>query len=350
MLDCCIECRGLWFDGGEVERVIGRDEARSLRERFSGLELRPVRLGCARGHGRLREVDLEPDVALDSCPACGGLWMEAGDLVRLRRHLPRPGAASDARLAGLHLRLQEAQREVDDERIDAAQETIPSTARHWLFQFLLGLPMEVYNPVRRPPVATYALIGITILVFLLQLGAPDGLIGGYALVPSAFVHRVAPWTILTSMFLHGGPLHLAGNMYFLGVFGDNVEDRLGIVEYLGLYFVGGIGAALAHIAADPTSPVPLVGASGAISAVLGAYLYFFPHRRIYMLIFFVLRRIRAVWYLGLWLLLQFSFAASGTPGVAWWAHIGGFGVGLAAAALHRAALRRRLAALEGAAD
>jgi membrane associated rhomboid family serine protease len=182
-----------------------------------------------------------------------------------------------------------------------------------------------------------------------QVLSPNGLIDRFALVPSTFLHGVAPWTILTSIFMHGGLLHLLGNMYFLAVFGDNVEDRLGVGEYLGLYLLGGVVASLAYIASNPGSMIPLVGASGAISAVMGAYVYLFPQRRIYLMIFFMLKRIPAIWYLGFWLALQLFFAAGGGSGVAWWAHIGGFIIGAGMASLHRGVIRRRLATLETAA-
>ncbi len=231
------------------------------------------------------------------------------------------------------------------------EQEIKSRKRVWAFQFLnqflLRLPVEVYNPVRNRPVATYGLILANILVFILQFVSPDHLFE-YGLIPSAFLHHIAPWTIITSMFLHGNLFHLAGNMYFLRVFGDNVEDRLGIAEYLGLYLLGGLGAALTFIAGVPDATQPMVGASGAISAVMGAYVFLFPHRRIYFMFLIFLRRIRAVWYLGVWLALQFINAARGVEGVAWWAHIGGFALGIGAAALHRAVLRRRIAALQGA--
>lgn len=347
-LDACVECKGLWFDGGEVERVIGVHTAAPFREQLAGPGSRVTGASCPRGHGAMREVTLELDehkTVVSGCPQCGGVWIDRGDLIRIRPHLPQPAVASDERIEALALQVDEAQREADDRRIAFMEGEMKSGKRHWIFQFLMGLPMEVYNPVRNKPVATYTLIALTVLAFIVQLLSPNGLIDRFALVPSAFLHGVTPWTILTSMFMHGGLLHLLGNMYFLGVFGDNVEDRLGVGEYLGLYLLGGVVASLAHIASDPASTTPLVGASGAISAVMGAYVYLFPQRRIYLMIFFMLKRIPAIWYLGIWLALQIYFASIGGPGVAWWAHIGGFIIGAGMASLHRAVIRRRLATL-----
>jgi hypothetical protein len=148
------------------------------------------------------------------------------------------------------------------------------------------------------------------------------------------------------MFLHGGAVHLLGNMYFLWVFGDNVEDRLGIGEYLALYLAGGVAADLVQIAVNPGSTIPTVGASGAISAIMGAYVYLFPARRMYAMFFYRLYRVPVWIYLGIYMLFQFISALGALGGdgggVAWWAHIGGFAFGAAAAALHRAVVRRRI--------
>jgi membrane associated rhomboid family serine protease len=139
------------------------------------------------------------------------------------------------------------------------------------------------------------------------------------------------------MFLHGGFMHILGNMWFLWVFGDNIEDRLGPIRYLLFYLLCGVGAALAHFLTDPRSTIPVVGASGAISGVLGAYFLLFPGRKVItlipLLIAFFTVRLPAVVILGYWFAIQFfnGFAALSGPqgaGVAWWAHIGGFVLGL----------------------
>ena len=131
--------------------------------------------------------------------------------------------------------------------------------------------------------------------------------------------------VVVSMFLHGSILHVLGNMLFLWIFGNNVEDRLGPVGYIALYLVGGVAATVAHIAVQPDSTVPVVGASGAIAAVMGAYLVWFPNAPILTLFFFILiwfRRVAAKWLLAFWLLSQFFIGPD--DGVAWVAHVGGF--------------------------
>ena len=143
----------------------------------------------------------------------------------------------------------------------------------------------------------------------------------------------------TSMFLHGGWLHLIGNMWYLWIFGDNVEDRLGHIRYLVFYFACGVGAGVVHLLLNPNSMVPSVGASGAIAGVLGAYLVSYPFARILTLVpiffFFQVIEIPALIVLGLWFVMQFfygtaSLAANSATGggVAWWAHVGGFVIGI----------------------
>jgi membrane associated rhomboid family serine protease len=144
--------------------------------------------------------------------------------------------------------------------------------------------------------------------------------------PEAFPHKNVYLAILYSMFLHGSLLHIGGNMLFLWIFGNNIEDRMGWIGYPIFYLASGFAAAAAQIAFQPSSSVPVVGASGAIAGVMGAYLMLFPRVRIRTLFIIVIipliRDIRAVWLLGFWFLLQFVTAPS--SGVAWMAHVGGF--------------------------
>ena len=214
-------------------------------------------------------------------------------------------------------------------------------------------PLKDDNPSRTAPVVTVALIVLNALVFLyqisLQAGGPDGaraaqaFIEEFGLVPCRLTGacRVGPelplpvLTIFTSMFMHGGLFHIGGNMLYLWIFGNNVEDTLGHIRYLIFYLLSGIAAALAQTVVGPSSLVPMVGASGAISGVLGAYLVLFPGAHVTTLIilgfFFRVVQIPAMVVLGFWIVLQVlnglgSFGASG--GVAFFAHIGGFVAGM----------------------
>jgi membrane associated rhomboid family serine protease len=208
------------------------------------------------------------------------------------------------------------------------------------------LPLRDINPTRRFPFMNYALIIINVLVFLWELSFSadqlDSALASLAVVPAtASAHPFALSTILSiirSMFFHGGWAHLLGNMLYLYLFGDNVEDRLGWMMYLVLYFGSGFAAAWAQIAIDPTSTVVLVGASGAIAGVLGSYFLFFPRVRVKGIVPLAFIGLWAEWpawlVIGLWFLVQlFNGVASvgvatAGGGVAFFAHIGGFLFGL----------------------
>lgn len=201
-------------------------------------------------------------------------------------------------------------------------------------------PIRDHNPSNITPLVTYSLIAINVIVFVATAGAladPRAayvLLDAWALVPAEFAAE--PLTLLSSMFLHGGILHLAGNMLFLFIFGDNLEEELGRLGFFGFYLASGFGAALAQVVADPASTVPMVGASGAIAGVMGGYLLLFPRARVDVLVILVvIFRVVPVpaWLmLGFWFVLQLGGGAM-TPtqggGVAYWAHAGGFAVGLA---------------------
>lgn len=201
-------------------------------------------------------------------------------------------------------------------------------------------PIRDHNPSQKVPYVTYALMAANILVFIVFLlpnqtdeRALLGIYRSWALIPAAM--DAAPETLLTSIFLHGGFMHLAGNMLFLWIYGDNMEEELGHLPYLAFYLAAGIAAGLVHVASDPGSVIPTVGASGAIAGVMGGYLLLFPKAKVDVLfIFIIIFRIIPIpaWIvLGLWMVFQFAggfTALSGQGGVAYWAHIGGFLAGL----------------------
>jgi rhomboid family protein len=196
------------------------------------------------------------------------------------------------------------------------------------------------------PVVTYALIGLNVLVFLLELGGGDQFIEKWAFIPSRFsadpVGQVA--TIFTAMFMHGGWLHLGGNMLYLWIFGDNVEDRFGPLQFLLFYLLVGIAATLAQYVMAPHSSVPNLGASGAIAGVLGAYILMFPQSRVNVLFGTQMVAMPALIVIGFWIALQL-FSEIGTfantsegGGVAYMAHIGGFLAGFLLTFLFRGAI------------
>ncbi len=200
------------------------------------------------------------------------------------------------------------------------------------------IPIRDTIPSARVPVVNYVLVAANLLAFTYEASLGDrranAFIEHWGLTPAHFGFT----NLFTSMFLHGGLLHLLGNMLFLYIFGDNVEDRLGHLRYLVFYFLCGCAAGAAQALSSPGSNVPMVGASGAIAGVLGAYLLLFPGARIVTLVpifFFVqVMEIRAVFFLAFWFIGQFMLGVSSlgshgtTGGVAFWAHIGGFIAGM----------------------
>jgi membrane associated rhomboid family serine protease len=225
------------------------------------------------------------------------------------------------------------------------------------------IPLRDANPTRRTPIVTLTLIAACFVAFAYELGilassgetGLDRFFGQYGLVPADLTSSLAAgaWlsapvvAIFASLFLHGGWLHLLGNMLYLWIFGNNVEDRLGRPFFLAFYLLGGVVAGLTQVAIAPDSNVPLIGASGAIAATLGAYLVLYPRARILSLVFlgffYQLIEVPAILVLGFWFVLQLidgvaSLGATNAQGgVAFFAHIGGFVAG----ALVAAALRGR---------
>jgi membrane associated rhomboid family serine protease len=198
---------------------------------------------------------------------------------------------------------------------------------------------DEHNGRRLTPYVNYAVIALNVLVFLFQVMMPERelfrFITEWAAIPAEISRGQDLSGLLTSMFLHAGWAHLIGNMLFLWVFGDNVEDTMGHARYLLFYLLCGLAAGGLQIALDPRSSVPLVGASGAIAGVLGAYIILFPHGRIRTIIGFFVVLVPAWVQIGLWAVLQFfsGFASLGVRtdeggGVAYWAHVGGFVAGV----------------------
>ncbi len=204
-------------------------------------------------------------------------------------------------------------------------------------------PLKDENPTTRPPIVTIGLMVICLLVFLLEKASGQQgmqqIIYQFGLIPSVLLglNELPPnldvipagATLITSMFLHGGWMHLIGNMWFLWIFGNNIEDELGHGRFLLFYLLSGLGAAALQIIIGPNSDIPMVGASGAISGVLGAYMLLYPKARILTLVFLgffiTMMRITAIWFLGIWFGMQLLYglaSAGGTGGgIAWWAYM-----------------------------
>jgi membrane associated rhomboid family serine protease len=208
------------------------------------------------------------------------------------------------------------------------------------------IPISDDNPARIRPYVTWMLVlaCVAVYVWQTQQGPDNKVFIHYGFMPNALMSPQfdrpdvpavpAAFTIITSMFLHGSFWHLAGNMLYLWIFGNNIEDAMGHVRFLVFYILCGIAAALTMAFMDPASNVPMVGASGAISGVLGAYMLLYPRARVTVLIPLLIIlypfRIRAVWVVGVWFAMQLlNLTYPDTSGIAWWAHVGGFAAGIA---------------------
>jgi membrane associated rhomboid family serine protease len=224
------------------------------------------------------------------------------------------------------------------------------------------IPLKDDNPISGRPIVTYFLIGLCVVIFLIQLSSQSYKTGqlfySYGLIPSVLMgHDQLPMdlyavpafiTIFSSMFMHGGFMHLIGNMLYMWIFADNIEDNLGPAKFTIFYLLCGIGAAMTQVFMDVNSQVPMVGASGAIGGILGAYLINHPNARVLVLIpfgfFSQLIKIRALYVLGFWFILQFI---SSGGGVAYAAHIGGFVSGMILILFFNKKTRRRKKIVKG---
>jgi len=201
------------------------------------------------------------------------------------------------------------------------------------------IPLKDENPTYRFPLVTILFISVNILVFFYQIFSPSGLqyyVYKMGAIPYEITHfttlaslpRISPpLALLTAMFLHGSLFHLFGNMLYLWIFGNNIEDFLGPVRFILFYVLCGLGASLAHIIFNPNSKVPMIGASGAIAGILGAYMILYPAARVLTLVFIWIIPIPAAVLLGFWFLAQVLNIGLG-GGVAWFAHVGGFLIGI----------------------
>jgi membrane associated rhomboid family serine protease len=314
-LDVCPVCQGVWFDKGELAASLRLENVTAFQPDSPLLTGDQPSLCCPRNprvrmFERKLAVPTRPEIgplAIDQCAECGGVWLDGGDLKKTVEALREPNVRPFL------------------ENPDTAR--MGSTAL-WLFMFFTGLPVEQWNPRARRPIIMPLLVAACVAVFFWQMGlaAPEESVLRYGLIPGEMAAR-GYLTVLTSMFLHGGLAHLLGNMYFLWVFGDNVEDRLGRGRFLLLYLLAGVAAGLAHAVLEPDKSIPVVGASGAISGVMAAYAVLFPRTRLISLILFFRVRWPTPLYLFGWLGFQILGVLMHQGGIAWWAHIGGFVVG-----------------------
>ena len=302
-VDRCLECDSVWLDRGEMAQIAPGFDRGELRQPARALPRAYAVFRCPacrgdllpRYYGSRRER-----VELDACINCGGLWLHVRDMRLMSTRIERSAPESTV-AAGGEVALTEDVQAIDDKAIVS----FPRQAREW-FVALTGMPLDIANPVATVPYATWSLIALNVAVFLYQVllvGDQDAFIRDYSLIP-ARAHEGDVFRYVTAMFLHANLFHLAGNLFFLYTFGDNIEDRYGALPYLLLYFscglVGGVFSSFLPI--SDSLDVPRLGASGAVSGVLGAYLVAYPRTRLLVGGLFF-RFIPLVFHLPVWIFL-----------------------------------------------
>jgi membrane associated rhomboid family serine protease len=325
-IDHCDVCHGSFFDAHTIAPTWGKaaNPQYWVEQNFAHWKGN-TGLVCPYDDERMDAYKLtwgdSRPVVVDVCPRCSGLWLDEGEGATLKRILD----------------------DHDSER-EGAQS---GSWRTYIFQLFTGLPIEVYNPVRRRPWLLYTLILSIVGAFVWQLwvtavhgDAGKELVKQFMLVPRELSAGRQWWGLVTHGWLHGGGAHLLGNLYFLWIFGDNIEDRAGRTRFAAVYVAALFGAALAQYFVDMSTPVPMLGASGAISGITGAYLALFPRVRVWVVFFFVRFKVSVAFYFTLWVIVQVVSAYLGAPGVAWYAHLGGFVTGVAFGLWWRRALKK----------
>ena len=339
MAAVCPTCHGLWFDGGDLGRFVGTPV--ELTEATGGTSGT-----CARCLLPLREASVRaaPGLRLSTCGVCSGVFLAAGELRRLLELRTRRAARTRAEDVALRRKIADEQAEKKRYLRSGAKKGIEleswSNTDQGLLAWLLGLPTEVDTTLSRRPYVIYGLVALLSSIWLWQLsvGLAES-VKRFGEVPNEILAGQRVSTLVTATFIHGGWLHLLGNLYFLWLFGDNVEDRLRSLPFLAWYLVWGICAGLFSVVLckGGVCDLPHLGASGAISGTLGAYFVLFPHNRIAQrFLYWLVLRLPAWMYLGVWIALQLVSGVGGGEGIDWWAHVGGFLAGALVAAFYRA--------------
>lgn len=345
IVDKCPSCEGIWFEKSELGIFVDalRDFDLTKIEIVTDTVSNPpvnsahsLKL-CPSCNNLLVSFKYQYNskVTLDRCSECEGIWAPGGQvlslvsLVKFSKSIENHVKAMAHGIKELHDSRQNW-KAVKDLGKTAAQSASFSMKLHaTVFRVLPILPLADSNPTSRFPWITTLLIIANVLIFFF---GNSGWIQSYAFVSNDLRHDEKLITLVTYGFLHGGVFHLLGNMWFLWIFGDNIEDKLGGLTYSLFYLVCGTFGSLVYFAVNSRSSVPLIGASGAISGLLGAYLIFYPAHKIYTRIAWNIIGLPAAFYLGFWALLQVLYSLFGAIGlgqsIAWSAHIGGFMAGL----------------------
>lgn len=261
-------------------------------------------------------LDAKPTLVIERCRSTGGLWLDDGECSKLYDFVLKQGQAKDHALG------------------DAREQR---GAMSYLFQLFSSMPLEVWNPTKGRPIVMWTTLLVIAGVFIAQMFGESGdaaevaWVEMLALYPDAFTSG-RPWQFLTYGLLHGGTAHLVGNAFMLYLYGDNVEDVMGSRLFLQILIYSTIAGGVVEVLMEPE--LPIVGLSGGISGVLGAYFFLFPHVKIRFVFLFIVWRFPAWVTVGFWVLMQFVGIAAGEQGIAYWCHLGGLAAGLGLALYH----------------
>lgn len=334
----CGECDGTALTAPLLRRFVDRETYNKLWQGSRQFE-HPRKYECPGCNNRMEEVPIDLPVGvrhIDICDRCHFVWLDAGEW----SDLPNAPAEESTERNAYQGLSPETRERIAVERIRKIRRDADEGSKdygligsdewwHWI-PGLLRMPVEEEQPtIGALPLATWGIGVLIFLVSLLGFVFPNEAIDGFGLIPAEW-QRMGGATLLTSFFLHGGWFHLLGNLYFLVVFGDNVEHFLGPLKFVGLLLLTTLCGDLLHILIDPSSKEPCIGASGGISGVMAFYALSFPRARIAVLLIYFFRggwlRLGAIWMFGLWLLMQLLIIfqqANGMSSVSGAAHLGG---------------------------
>ncbi len=333
-IDICSDCQGIWFDSGEfVDFIKSLTESEEISPQTPQLFI-PAAVKtvftvkekdkiCPRCNQPMQRFNYAYDsnVFLDKCLRCGGMWADRNEIKEVVKYIKR-----DGRIEKIMARFIEK-----DPALTALEDLAKlGNARRYS---LLGIPIGDELVAKKFPKITLSIIGLCTLIYICEvifISDPVSFVQKFGSIPAKILKGEAFYSLFTSIFLHGSILHLLGNMFFFWIFSDNVEDRFSSLGYMVFYLTCGLIANFAHIffASGPVSSLPAIGASGAISGVMGAYFVFYPLARIRFFAITHSFHLPASLYLGIWFLYQLLYAAmdfsTASTNVAWFAHIGGF--------------------------
>lgn len=342
-IDACPVCNGAWFDAGELDLLAG--ESTNL-ESLLAREAKPSKRRCPRGCGTLHERDLPGQIRtpVDHCPTCHGIWLDGHERHKLAKSTTREGQ-------------------------QARGKRLARRGVIWAAQLLTQLPVEVENPASGTPWVVYTLLVACAAFFGLELAGTISLedcapglggmpTGDWCLAPvaGALKHQFREqgfqafvqgswYTLGTHWLLHGGWAHLLGNLYFLYIFGDNVEHLFGRFRFLLFFLIAALIGGAAEVLLTKNTLAPIVGASGGIAGVMAAYLWCFPRNKLFQVILFVQVKLPAWVYLFVWVGFQavMGLFETSSAGVAWFSHLFGFAAGAAMTPMILAMRRREVA-------